>query len=308
MRFSQGVAAAVVACGLVLGSAAGASADAGVVAGSVSAAPVQAAKKKALSGNAFAKKVATNAQKAAKKKVGSFKVTSQAGRLELKTSKKARWWTYAAKPGRNYGLLGDRASLAKTKVYRSAVVSQLKKAGLKNVGEVNKGYVTNGSQSWVTAYAGKKYVCTVELSQGLSGTNDYYTTAVSCVTRKQADASVKKATPFATTYLKANKKALGSGWQPIVAGATAKSKPSDSKKYRKYRKVSIYVGAVGSLQGGASAQYAKAPGKKWMFVLAGQGMPECKVYEKSRTASRAWAGAVCGRGQYGADMSKVRAH
>lgn len=155
--------------------------------------------------------------------------------------------------------------------YAAAAASRLKKLGL------TKGSSFSDGGGTATAYTSKKVRCVV-VSSSWSG-------SLSCGAAGSVASTAKKAAPFASAYAAKNRTARG-----IAFGV-----PTTDTGVSGYKRAIGYAGDVTS-QSGAMMYYAKAPGKKWTWLIGSQANVDCDVFESTVTGSRAWSGEPCLRG------------
>lgn len=246
----------------------------GAVAEAIEATSVPAAKKSKAKPAKFAAKVHKVALRKVKAKANVRDAPLRRSGIPFKSTKKRTWWVSSSGHGHYIAPLESVESLPTwiQETYRKAVVKELKRRGLKPVGTLT-GWTT------VRSLAGNRYVCSVEEA------------SFSCLTRTKAVRDTKKMKPYRDAYAKK--------WpsKGMVFHSPAQVNRSSAKSYRAYKKAGVILG----WGGGAQGYFAKAPGKKWMFVVSYQDIPECEYFEKSRVASRAWAGTAC----YGPDGEDV---
>lgn len=155
--------------------------------------------------------------------------------------------------------------------YAAAAAARLKKLGLA------KGASFSDGGGTATAYASKKVRCVV--------TSSSWSGSLACGAAGSVASAAKKAAPFAAAYAAKNRsvKGISFGVPKIETGSAG------------YQRARGYAGDVTS-QSGAMMYYAKAPGKKWTWLIGSQATVDCSVLEATTTSSRAWAGEPCLRG------------
>ncbi|MFV0435205.1 MAG: hypothetical protein ACK5LO_14690 [Leucobacter sp.] len=247
-----------------------------------------AEKTKKVTSAAFTKQV----HEAAMKKAGWHSSESGGWGGDFKATKSQRWWVRV--DGKHYTLKNDPGQSTVT-TYRKAVMSKFKSAGMKQ-----RGTATASNQVSRT-YSNTRLACTVRYTvpsqYGVSAG-----ASLSCTTVSKVKQAVKKTKPFAKAY---QAKQKGSLKRISLLNPTVKK--SASKKFASYKKATVGIVPVLGV-GGFGGYFAKAPKKSWRYVLGAQAIQECRSFESSTTARRAWAGEACMRGTWpNSYQSKVRA-
>ena len=194
-----------------------------------------------------------------------------------------RWFTsFVFGADAQYVTVGEAPDSA-LRAYRNGVTDELQRRGLAFV----------ASRSWASGassiYSGASYTCEVTDGVSFFGTKN---AGFVCAPTSKVRAEQKKIGQLVARYEKATKKRADG---LTFTDSTFKSAV---KKYRKYRKT--YLHAV---KDGADfyIHYAKAPGKSARYVThvknGKQHRVKCRVYEKTKVASRAFAKDPCKRGK-----------